>query len=108
MIFERRQERRSATRLRPAKLLTESGRFLCDCAVVERSATGARIRAFAPVEETLPEELFLFDEVEAFKWRARVVWARGPEIGLTFVSPAERVDPSERHRIAGRFYAVAP
>lgn len=108
MIFERRRERRNATRLRPAKLLTEGGRFLCDCALIERSATGARIRAFAPVGETLPEELFLFDEVEAFKWRARIVWARGAEIGLTFASAPEPVDANEQHRIAGRFYAVAP
>ena len=106
MIFERRLEPRRRTRLRPAKLLTESGRFLCDCALVERSATGARARAFRPPETTLPEELMLYDEVEATKLRARIVWADGAELGLAFLSAGARVDDEERHRIAGRFYAV--
>ncbi|MBB3996202.1 hypothetical protein [Aureimonas pseudogalii] len=106
MIFERRRENRSTTRLRPGKLITETGRFLCDCAVIERSPTGARVRAFAPVDDTLPEELFLFDEVEAFKWRARIIWAKGAELGLELASSSLPVDDAERHRIAGRFYAV--
>ncbi len=106
MIFERRQEGRRKARLRPAKLLAEDGRFLCDCAVIERSDSGARLRAFAPVDTLLPEDLFLFDEVEALKIRARIVWARGAELGLALLSAAELVTGRERERIAGRYYAV--
>ena len=106
MILDRRQQARRKTRLRPAKLLTEGGQFLCDCAVVERSESGARIRAFSKVEVLLPEMLFLYDEVEAFKHRARIVWSSGAELGLAFESLAEFVEDGERHRIAGRFYAV--
>jgi len=106
LIFERRSEGRRKARLRPGKLLTEGGRFLCDCAVIERSATGARIRAFAPVETMLPEDLFLLDEVESLKVRARIVWARGAELGLALLSAAEAVDAREQERVAGRYYAV--
>jgi len=45
---------------------------------VERSETGARVRAFRPPERTLPEDLMLYDEIEGVKLRARVVWAEGP------------------------------
>ncbi|WP_153005402.1 hypothetical protein [Aureimonas sp. D3] len=107
MIRDRRRQSRRKTRLRPAKLLTEGGQFLCDCAVVERSDRGARIRAFAPVQVMIPEMLFLFDEVESYKHRSRIVWSKGPELGLAFVSLAEFVEDGERHRIAGRFYAVS-
>lgn len=106
MIFERRLEPRRRTRLRPAKLLTEGGGFLCDCALVERSETGARVRAFRPPERTLPEDLMLYDEIEGVKLRARVVWAEGAELGLAILSTAAKVEAEERHRIAGRFYAV--
>ncbi|WP_062017632.1 hypothetical protein [Aureimonas sp. AU4] len=106
MIFERRQEPRRSTRLRPGKLLTEGGQFLCDCAVVERSETGARIRAFAPVETMLPENLFLYEEVEARRTRVRIAWAKGAELGLTVTALAEEIVGIERERIAGRYYAV--
>jgi hypothetical protein len=107
MTDDRRREARRRTRLRPGKLLTEGGRFLCDCTLVERSSHGARVRAFSPVQSTLPEDLFLFDEVESQKHRARIVWAKGAELGLAFASLAVSVEAEERHRIAGRFYAVA-
>ncbi|WP_182085415.1 hypothetical protein [Aureimonas sp. ME7] len=106
MGSERRRAQRRATRLRPAKLMGEAGRFLCDCALVERSREGARVRAFAPVERLLPEHLFLYDEVEALRWPARIVWARGAELGLCVDAAPERPGQAERHRIAGRFYAV--
>ncbi|WP_427024102.1 PilZ domain-containing protein [Aureimonas ureilytica] len=103
----RRRENRRKTRLRPGKLVTEGGEFLCDCTVIERSESGARIRAFAPVTTLLPEDLFLFEEIEAFKHRARIVWANGAELGLVFLAPGFAVDDQERNRIAGRFYAVS-
>ncbi len=107
MTSDRRREARRRTRLRPGKLLTEGGRFLCDCAVVERSEGGARVRAFAPVDALVPEDLFLYEELDAFKHRARIVWASGAELGLAFGAAGEFVGDTERHRIAGRFYAVA-
>ena len=107
MSHNRRRQPRRSTRLRPGKLITEGGRFLCDCALVESSAGGVRIRAFAPVETLIPENLFLFDEVESVKQRVRVVWARGAELGLLISSGRIDVASPERHRIAGRFYAVA-
>ncbi|WP_156421366.1 PilZ domain-containing protein [Aureimonas sp. AU40] len=107
-MHDRRREARRRTRLRPAKLLSQAGRFLCDCTMVEHSPHGARVRAFAPVQTAIPDELFLFDEVESHKHRARIVWANGAELGLVFDSLALAVETQERHRIAGRFYAVSP
>lgn len=107
LIFDRRRESRRRTRLRPGKLVTEGGQFLCDCTVVERSERGARIRALSPVDVLLPEDLFLFEEIESYKHRARIVWANGAELGLAFLSAGIEVDTSERHRIAGRYYAVS-
>ncbi|WP_061936508.1 hypothetical protein [Aureimonas sp. AU22] len=106
MRTERRTAERRTTRLRPAKLLGAADGFLCDCAVVERSASGARVRAFAPVGRVLPETLTLYDEVETRRWTARVVWARGAELGLAIEAAGERVSDADRHRIAGPFYAV--
>ncbi|WP_279480008.1 hypothetical protein [Aureimonas sp. SK2] len=106
MRGERRTATRRTTRLRPGKLLGADDAFLCDCAVVERSPEGARIRAFAAVERVLPETLTLYDEVETKRWQARIVWARGAELGLRIEAGGEPVSDAERHRIAGPFYAV--
>jgi hypothetical protein len=106
MRTERRQGQRRTTRLRPGKLLGARDGFLCDCAVVERSTRGARIRAFAPVDRVLPEVLTLYDEVETRRWTARIVWARGAEMGLAIEAGGQTVSDAERHRIGGLFYAV--
>ncbi len=106
MLFERRGARRRATRLRPGKLLNETKAFLFDCAVIERSATGARIRAFAPVDKVLPETLMLYEEVEGCCWRVRIIWAQGAEMGLAIEDGGEPVSQAERHKIGGPFYAV--
>ncbi len=106
MLFERRGAARRKTRLRPGKLLDETKAFLFDCAVIQRSTTGARIRAFAPVDKLLPETLILFDEVEALCWQVRIVWAEGAEMGLAIENEGEPVTDTERHRISGPFYAV--
>ncbi|RIY02152.1 hypothetical protein D3218_07620 [Aureimonas flava] len=106
MRADRRGAARRTTRLRPGKLLGAADGFLCDCAVVDRSARGARIRAFAPVDRVLPEVLTLYDEAETRRWTARIVWARGAELGLAIEAGGERVSDAERHRIAGLFYAV--
>lgn len=105
MAQERRQDRRRRTRLRPAKLLTGGGRFLCDCAMIDRSTSGVRVRCFQSVD--LPDELFLVDEVEAVKWRVAAAWQAGSEAGLRLDPVAGRLDAEEYRRVAGRYYAVA-
>ncbi len=90
MTRERRHGLRQTTRLRPGKLLGPTDDFLCDCAVVERSILGARIRAFAPVERVVPETITLYDEVEERRFEARVVWARGAEMGCRSSAAARR------------------
>ncbi|MEF2071754.1 hypothetical protein [Consotaella aegiceratis] len=95
---------RLRTRLRPAKMLTETGRFVRDCAVTDRTGRGARLRFFEPTE--LPERFVLYEERDASRRPVRTIWSAGAEAGVRFEGPAEIVDAAERERIAGRYYAV--
>ncbi|MCW4114478.1 PilZ domain-containing protein [Aurantimonas sp. MSK8Z-1] len=105
MPSEARRYPRARTRLRPGKLLDlRSGHFLCDCLILDRSLRGARLGFFAPM--TLSKPFFLFDEVEGVKQPAQLVWLEGREGGIRFTSFRETVDPEERERVAGRYYAV--
>lgn len=102
---EKRSARRLRTRLRPGKLLGENGCFLSDCAIVERSAGGARVRIFGTGADLL-QEIALFDETELVRRPARLVWTSHSLAGLCYAGPAEAVGPEEHERIAGRYYAV--
>ena len=101
---ERRRTSRISTRLKPGKLLSRRGAFIADCAITDRSATGARVRVFDPA--TLSGEMILFDETGTVVWPARLVWEHGPEAGLRFLAGELPVPPAIVERIAGRYYAV--
>lgn len=102
-FVERRRLPRTRTRLRPGKLLDADGAFLADCAILDRSADGARIRVFGDEAET---PAFLFDERGGAKHPATAAWARRGEAGLRLSAPVP-VDAAERQRIAGPYYALA-
>lgn len=104
MTGDGRLHPRSRTRLRPAKVLTETGRFVCDCAVTDRSLRGARLRFFAA--RRLPPRFYLYDEAETTRQLARMIWNAGAEAGIRFIGLSQPVDAIERERIAGRYYAV--
>ncbi|GGD27680.1 hypothetical protein [Aureimonas glaciei] len=101
---ERREDSRRRTRLRPGKLLTETGRYLTDCAILDRSSAGARVRLFEAA--ALSSEMTLFDESETLRWSVRMVWSGDGQAGLCYTSPADPVGAEEAERIAGRYYAV--
>lgn len=103
-MTEKRRMARLPKRLRPGKILDGEGRFLGDCAILDRSPGGARVRLFGT--PALPKDLALFDEGETLCWKAELVWRAGSLAGLGFLSPGERVDPADADRIAGRYYAV--
>ncbi|KQT45159.1 hypothetical protein ASG43_12765 [Aureimonas sp. Leaf454] len=102
--IEQRASERVATRLKPGKLLTVKGGFLADCAITDRSATGARVRIFG--SPRLPSDLILFDETGTVAWPTHLAWDRGTEAGLQFLAGPLTVPPEIVHRIAGPYYAV--
>lgn len=104
-MIERRAEARRRTRLRPGKLLSPEGRFLGDCAILDLSPRGARVRPFGSA--TLPTELLLFEEGRGLRWPARRAWAGASQAGLHLCGPAEDVAPGECRQIAGPFYAAS-
>ena len=101
---QRRRVERVSTRLKPAKLLSLKGGFLADCAITDRSLSGARLRVFSPPH--LPAQMILFDETETIAWQAHLAWDKGTEAGVRFLSGPLTVPPEIVQRIAGRYYAV--
>lgn len=101
---ERREDGRRRTRLRPGKLLSPSGRYLADCAILDRSKAGARVRLFDAA--ALSPEMTLFDESDTLRWSVRMVWSSDGQAGLCYTSAADAVDSSDAEKIAGRYYAV--
>ena len=102
-FVEKRRLPRTRTRLRPGKLLGADGAFLADCAILDRSAEGARVRVFG---DEAAGSAFLFDERDGAKHAAAAAWVRGGEAGLRLTAPMP-VDAVEQRRIAGPYYALA-
>lgn len=104
--MEKRAAARHRTRLRSGKIADLSGRFIVECAIHDRSATGARLRrvALAPV----PGRICLYDDAANSLSAAAIVWERGLEIGIRFTP--EVTVPGEkaiRFALGGRYYALA-
>ncbi|BDA85908.1 hypothetical protein Sa4125_34500 [Aureimonas sp. SA4125] len=100
----RREASRLRSRLRPGKLLSPTGRYLADCAIIDRSKAGARVRLFEAAE--LSPAMTLFDESETVQWDVRMIWSAEGQAGLRFTSDAQAVGPADAERIAGRYYAL--
>ncbi|KAB0679883.1 hypothetical protein [Aureimonas leprariae] len=102
---ERRKARRSRTRLRPGKLLDADLAFLGDCAILDRSARGLRLRLFEnPVAES--GVVAVLDENEGSVRYGRIVWRQDGEAGVHAESEPEPIDPAALRRLAGPYYAV--
>ncbi|WP_102958772.1 hypothetical protein [Mangrovicella endophytica] len=95
---------RLRTRLRPGKLVSNEGGFLADCAIIDRSTRGARLRFFD--DTARPEHFSLLDEVEGVMQPARLVWSAGSEAGACFTGLREVPEAAELARVSGRYYAV--
>lgn len=101
---ERRQAGRAKTRLRPGKLLDAEGVFIADCAILDRSEAGARIRLFASIE--LPSLVGLLDESERATRAAEPMWQSEHQAGLRLEQPGEPLERSAYLSLAGPYYAV--
>ena len=81
-MMEKRATKRWRSRLRRARLLDRSMRFLVDCRIVDLSPTGARLKPQS--DRPLPLDLYLHDEDMDFSTPATLVWIRKGEIGLRY------------------------
>jgi len=101
---ERRRERRRDTRLTWGKALDPSGRFLCDCRVVNRTPGGLRLRLIRKI--ALPTQFHFFDETAGALFAARVCWRRGDDIGCRLSPSPLRNMAHVAQRMKSRYYAL--
>lgn len=97
---------RRRTRLRSGKILDQTNRFLCDCLIHDRSATGLRLAL--PRNLGLPPTFRVHDDETGEVDAVAQVWRRGAVVGVRY-APASgpvRVKPTDRSALRGRYYAV--
>jgi len=97
---------REMLRLRSAKLLDAAYRFVCECRICDRSVNGLRLALGRNVG--LPSPLAVHIDETGEVRRAKVVWRRGPIIGVRLydAAPAGALKASERFALRQRYYAV--
>ncbi len=98
---------RARTRLRPGKLLSLEGAFIADCAILDRSPDGVRVRLYGSGDPIAGDAVRLFDEADAMVRVARLAWRCDRDAGLRLSGERLALDANARCRIAGRYYAVA-
>lgn len=101
---ERRREKRRGARLNWGKALDPSGRFLCDCRVVNRTRDGLRLRLARKV--ALPAHFHFFDDVDGALFAARICWRRGDEVGCRLSPSPLRDMAGVAQRMQSRYYAL--
>jgi hypothetical protein len=97
---------RQQTRLRSAKLLDGSYRFLSEGRVCDRSRDGLRLVLARDV--TLPPRLAVHIDETSEVREAKIVWRRGSTIGVELQEtlPAEAMTASRRSALRERYYAI--
>ena len=97
---------RERTRLRSAKLLDGSYRFMCDSRICDRSRDGLRLALARDI--ALPRQLAVHVDETSEVREADVVWRRGSTIGIRLRSaaPADALRPCDRYALRERYYAI--
>jgi hypothetical protein len=103
---DHRARPRERIRLRSAKLLDVSCRFLSEGRVCDRSRDGLRLALARDV--VLPPKLAVHIDETSEVREARVVWRRGSTIGIQLQGavPASAISASRRHALKDRYYAI--
>jgi hypothetical protein len=103
---ENRANARRRTRLRSAKLLDSSNRFLCECLVYDHSSSGLRLKLMR--NAGLPSRLRLFDDESGELRAVSTVWRRETLLGVRYNDGAEPppLKKSTKSALRGSFYAV--
>lgn len=102
---EKRRARRRRTRLRSGKILDRANRFLIEASILDRSASGLRLRLAR--NSAIPDVFHLFDDETQIILIARVVWRRQALVGAR-IDPAGPARATQRQIAAlrGKFYAM--
>jgi hypothetical protein len=103
---DQRSYARERTRLRSAKVLDGSYRFVCHSRICDRSRDGLRLALAHDI--ALPRQLAVhLDETSEVR-EAEVVWRRGPTIGIRLRSAAsaETLRLCDRYALRERYYAI--
>jgi hypothetical protein len=101
---DRRARERVRTRLRPGKLLDAELSFLADCAIVDRSDAGLRVRCFGEVDGHRRVTVFVVNDGSL--QNGRLAWSRLPDVGICLEGEPVAADADALRRIAGPYYAV--
>lgn len=97
---------RRRTRLRSGKILDEANKFLCDCLIHDRSATGLRLAL--PRDVDLPQHFHVHDDETSEVDVVATIWRRGATVGVRYVAASGPVPvkPSVRAALRSRYYGV--
>ena len=97
---------RKPARLRSAKLLDAAYRFVCEGRICDRSRDGLRLALARDIG--LPPRLAVHIDETGEVRGARIVWRRGPTIGVRLdeAAPADALKASDRYALRRRYYAV--
>jgi hypothetical protein len=103
---DQRRQPRQLTRLRSAKLLDGSYRFLCEGRICDRSRDGLRLALARDI--ALPRCLAVHIDETSEVRGAMVIWRRGSTIGVRLhaAAPREALRPCDRDALKGRYYAI--
>jgi hypothetical protein len=103
---DQRADPRERARLRSAKVLDGSYRFVCDSRICDRSRNGLRLALACDIG--LPRQLAVhLDETSEVR-KAEVVWRRGSTIGirLRWAAPSDALRLCDRYALRERYYAI--
>jgi hypothetical protein len=101
---DRRRQSRRRTHLQSAKILDEEDRFLVDCRLQNKAASGARLHLAKPV--MLPRRIQIYaDQAEELR-DAEVMWRRGLEVGCKLAAQPTLDKPQLSARLKSRYYAL--
>lgn len=105
-VRDHRAAGRQRTRLRSAKILDSANRFVCDCLIHDRSATGLRLTLARNMG--LPPQFRLHDDETGKVDAVATVWRRGASLGVRYSPSAGPVSikPSVQSALRGRYYAI--
>jgi hypothetical protein len=103
---DRRGPARKRTRLRCGKVFDQSGTFLIECRVHDRSPRGAQLRLMRLV--ALPRRIKFFDDEQGALRDAEVIWRKNGEIGIQFLTKLNgQAIKKEHSALGGKYYAVS-
>ncbi len=97
---------RQRTRLRSAKILDSANKFVCECLIHDRSASGLRLTLARNLG--LPVHFRVHDDETGKVDAVVTVWRRGAALGVRYsraLGPVS-IKPSAKSALRGRYYAV--